>query len=105
MRKASADVVTCFSPALFQRLTRDDQSFNKSAEMVQVFGRNPQPNQFHGFIPKECDRFCRWHLSHSLVRGWFDGSCNGCPPLPDQQMSESGPFQGRICRYGDWEVS
>ena len=24
---------------------------------------------------------------------------------PDQQMSESGPFQGRICRYGDWEVS
>ena len=24
---------------------------------------------------------------------------------PDQQMSESGPFQGSICRYGDWEVS
>ena len=24
---------------------------------------------------------------------------------PDQQMSESGPFQGRICGYGDWEVS
>ena len=24
---------------------------------------------------------------------------------PDQQMSESGPFQGRICKYGDWQVS
>ena len=24
---------------------------------------------------------------------------------PDQQMSESGPFQGQICEYGDWQVS
>ena len=27
------------------------------------------------------------------------------PQCPDQQMSESGPFQDHICRYGDWEVS
>ena len=27
------------------------------------------------------------------------------PRCPDQQMSESGPFQGRICKYGDWQVS
>ena len=24
---------------------------------------------------------------------------------PDQQLSESGPFQGRICENGDWHVS
>ena len=27
------------------------------------------------------------------------------PRCPDQQISESGPFQGRICQYGDWQVS
>ena len=27
------------------------------------------------------------------------------PRCPDQQMSESGPFQGQICKYGDWQVS
>ena len=27
------------------------------------------------------------------------------PRCPDKQMSESGPFQGRICEYGDWQVS
>ena len=24
---------------------------------------------------------------------------------PNQQMSESGPFQGRIWEYGNWQVS
>ena len=24
---------------------------------------------------------------------------------PNQQMSESGPFQGRIWKYGNWQVS
>ena len=27
------------------------------------------------------------------------------PRCPDQQMSEGGPFQGQICKYGDWQVS
>ena len=27
------------------------------------------------------------------------------PRCPDPQISESGPCQGQICGYGNWEVS
>ena len=35
----------------------------------------------------------------------FAAAAYSGPRCPDQQMSESGPFEGQICKYGDWQVS
>ena len=104
--RLSAEVVTRCSPGLFQRLTRGrPRSHQASGDGAGVRERSHNPIHSMASYPMSVIASAIGISAVLWSMAGLMAPATAAPRCPDQQMSESGPFQGRICRYGDWEVS